>query len=110
MAEFVRHHTLQFVAIEQLYASSGHPNYCVVRRIPRREGVDAVLFQNVDGWHRHAGRNSHLLYHVEETPLRERIGVPIELFPTQGFGDDVPPVAQRHDFHQTSPTHQRCDP
>jgi hypothetical protein len=68
--ELVGDDALQLVPGERLERAARHRHDGAIGREPRREGVDPRLAgQDVDGRHRQAGRDRHLLHHVHEPPL-----------------------------------------
>ena len=65
MAEFVRHHPLQFIACQRAHAATGDPDDGVPGSMPGGEGIDAVLpFQQIHIRHRHAGGDGHFLHDI----------------------------------------------
>ena len=73
VAELVGHHALQLVAGQVVEAALGDGDHGIARGVAGREGVDARLLQNIDGRHRHARGDGHLLDDVEQ-PLLPRVG------------------------------------
>ncbi len=72
VAEFVRDHALQLVAVEFVQAALRHAHRGVGRRVARGEGVDAgLVLHHPDFRHRHARGDRHFLDHVAQFfPLR----------------------------------------
>ena len=74
MAHLVADHALQLVAIEQIERAARDADHGVVESEAGGERVDAVLvLEQVDGRDRGAGRERHLLDHVEQ-PAPGRVG------------------------------------
>src|SRR5690606_4737396 len=70
VAELVGDDALELIAVEVLEGSAGHGHGRVVDRVAGGEGIDGLfLVEDEDGGHGHAGRDRHLLDHVEEAAL-----------------------------------------
>ena len=71
VAELVRDHALQFVALELVEAAPRHGDRGIGGRVAGGERVDAgFVLEHVDFRHRHAGGDRHFLDHVAQALLR----------------------------------------
>ena len=69
VAEFMGDNTLQLFPAEGFDSAAGYRDDGIAGRVAGGEGIDAVLFHQVDRRHRDAGGDSHLFDYVEHPPL-----------------------------------------
>ena len=101
VAELVRDHALQLVAVEPVQCAGGDGNGRVRSGPAGRERVDALFVrQQIHLGHGCAGRDGHLLDHVAQ-PSQPRIGrVLRHVHAAQLAGHPAPAAAQSHRAHQ----------
>ena len=88
VAELVRDHALEFVAIQQFHAAARHADDGVIGCMTGGEGVDAAFIgQQVNGRHGHAGGERHLLDDVEQLAFVEVVGVGRDALTAEHLGD-----------------------
>ena len=99
MAELVRDHALQLVAVEPVQRATGHRHGRVGRAVTGGEGVDpGLLFQHEQLGHRHPGGDRDLLDHVAQPSQGGIAGI---------LGHEA--AAHLRGHHRPAPT-QRGDP
>ena len=97
VAELVRDDALQLGAVERRQRAARHADRRVRRVVAGRERVDAaLLLQQIDLGHRHAGGDRHFLDDVEQ-PALQRIGrVRRDAHAAERAGDDSAAAAEHH--------------
>ena len=101
MAELVRDHALQLVALEPRGGAARHGDGGVGRRIARGEGVDAVLvLEHVHLGHGHARGDGHLLDDVVQALEREVAGAALDARAAERARDRAAAGAQRESLEE----------
>ena len=88
VAELVADHALQLVARELVERAAGDGDGGVAGRQPGGEGVEPrLVLEHVDGGHRDAGGDGHLLDDIEQLALAQVGGLRVDRAPAGALGD-----------------------
>ena len=97
VAELVRDHTLEFVAIQALNRATRDGDGRVGRRVPRSERVDRrFVLENVHLGHRHTRRDRHLLHDVVQALQPRILGVALDSHTAERRRDGPAAIPQLH--------------
>ena len=65
----MRHHRLQFVAVQGFEGAPRHHDQRLLRRTTRRQRIDGRMLQDIHGRHWATGGDGHFLHHIEQLAL-----------------------------------------